>query len=90
MNVSDLEEQIEKAESQGSLPFFVSATSGTSVLGSFDPLTDIAEVCERHRLWFHVDVSQIVTSHYAYLFVAVSVFLDFLVPKGSVMFLLAV
>lgn len=42
---------------QKALPFFVNATCGTTVLGAFDPLPEIAEVCTRHKLWFHVDVS---------------------------------
>ena len=42
---------------QGAVPFFVSATSGTTVLGAFDPLGPVADVCQRHGLWLHVDVS---------------------------------
>lgn len=42
---------------QGAAPFLVIGTSGTTVLGAFDPLNDIADICERHKLWFHVDVS---------------------------------
>lgn len=45
---------------QGAVPFLVCATSGTTVLGAFDPLDEIAEVCERHGLWLHVDVSPLV------------------------------
>uniref|UniRef100_A0A8D2JG01 Cysteine sulfinic acid decarboxylase n=1 Tax=Varanus komodoensis TaxID=61221 RepID=A0A8D2JG01_VARKO len=41
---------------QGALPFFVNATCGTTVLGAFDPVAKIAEVCARHRVWLHVDV----------------------------------
>lgn len=51
----DLERQIILAEAEGSVPFLVSATSGTTVLGAFDPLDAIADVCQRHGLWFHVD-----------------------------------
>lgn len=40
------------------MPFVVSATSGTTVLGAFDPLDAIADLCQRHGLWFHVDVSE--------------------------------
>lgn len=40
------------------MPFLVSATSGTTVLGAFDPLEAIADVCQRHGLWLHVDVSE--------------------------------
>uniref|UniRef100_W5M2R8 Glutamate decarboxylase like 1 n=1 Tax=Lepisosteus oculatus TaxID=7918 RepID=W5M2R8_LEPOC len=51
----ELEKQIERAKSEGAVPFMVSATAGTTVLGAFDPLEDIADICERNGLWFHVD-----------------------------------
>ena len=56
MMVSDLEEQILRARREGGLPFFVSATGGTTVLGAFDPLHEIADVCKKYDLWMHVDV----------------------------------
>ncbi|XP_059909808.1 acidic amino acid decarboxylase GADL1-like isoform X3 [Gadus macrocephalus] len=39
----------------GAVPFMVSATAGTTVLGSFDPIEELADVCEEHNLWLHVD-----------------------------------
>ena len=42
---------------KGKYPLAVVATSGTTVLGAFDPLTDIANVCEKYKIWLHVDVS---------------------------------
>ena len=41
----------------GYLPFFVSATAGTTVIGAFDPLDQLADVCAKYDLWLHVDVS---------------------------------
>ncbi|KAF3845508.1 hypothetical protein F7725_008671 [Dissostichus mawsoni] len=53
----DLEEKIELTQSQGAVPLLVSCTSGTTVRGAFDPLDRIADVCEKHNVWMHVDVS---------------------------------
>lgn len=39
------------------MPFLVSCTSGSTVQGAFDPLDRVADVCEKHNLWMHVDVS---------------------------------
>ncbi|XP_068185339.1 cysteine sulfinic acid decarboxylase [Antennarius striatus] len=53
----DLEEKIVLAKSQGAVPFLVSCTSGTTVQGAFDPLDRVADVCEKHKLWMHVDAA---------------------------------
>uniref|UniRef100_A0A3Q3LBI1 Cysteine sulfinic acid decarboxylase n=1 Tax=Mastacembelus armatus TaxID=205130 RepID=A0A3Q3LBI1_9TELE len=42
---------------QGAVPLLISCTSGTTVRGAFDPLDHIADVCERHKLWMHVDAA---------------------------------
>lgn len=48
---------------QAGFPFFVNATAGSTVTGSFDNLDQIANVCEKYRLthetplWLHVDGS---------------------------------
>ncbi|XP_006883948.1 PREDICTED: cysteine sulfinic acid decarboxylase isoform X3 [Elephantulus edwardii] len=57
MMPEDLERQISLAEAEGAVPFLVSATSGTTVLGAFDPLEAIADICQRHGLWLHVDAA---------------------------------
>lgn len=55
--IVDLEAQIARAILEGAAPFMVSATAGTTVMGAFDPLREIAEVCKKHGLWFHVDAA---------------------------------
>uniref|UniRef100_A0A4W6EZB2 Glutamate decarboxylase like 1 n=1 Tax=Lates calcarifer TaxID=8187 RepID=A0A4W6EZB2_LATCA len=54
---SALEEQIKTAKSEGAVPFMVNATAGTTVLGAFDPIEEIADICEKYNLWLHVDVT---------------------------------
>ncbi|MEM8709852.1 MAG: pyridoxal-dependent decarboxylase [Planctomycetota bacterium] len=41
----------------GHEPMMLNATAGTTVLGAFDPLNELADVCEKHGLWMHVDGS---------------------------------
>ena len=57
MDVDRLERMVLESKEKGETPFYVNATAGTTVLGSFDPLNRIAEVCEKYHLWFHVDGS---------------------------------
>uniref|UniRef100_A0A8C5WYG2 Glutamate decarboxylase n=1 Tax=Laticauda laticaudata TaxID=8630 RepID=A0A8C5WYG2_LATLA len=42
---------------QGKIPLYVSTTAGTTVYGAFDPLANIADICEKYNLWLHVDAS---------------------------------
>jgi sulfinoalanine decarboxylase/sulfinoalanine decarboxylase/aspartate 1-decarboxylase len=50
-----LEEAIKEDIEKGYTPTFVNATAGTTVLGAFDPLRPIGEICKKYDLWFHVD-----------------------------------
>jgi glutamate decarboxylase len=54
---SELEKLVEKSKHEGKTPFYVNATAGTTVLGSFDPFKDISAVSKKHNLWLHVDAS---------------------------------
>lgn len=56
MCTADLESKIIASKEEGKYPFFVNATAGTTVLGAIDPLNEIADVCQKHNIWFHVDV----------------------------------
>jgi len=56
MDPNDLQRKIAKASSEGKLPFYVSVTAGTTVLGAFDRIPEISAICRKTRLWLHVDV----------------------------------
>ena len=46
---------VEEVKAAGCLPFFVNATAGTTVTGAFDPFNDVADICEEHGMYMHVD-----------------------------------
>lgn len=54
---SSLREEIVRAKEEGKTPFYVNATAGTTVLGSYDPFDAIADICAEFGLWMHVDGS---------------------------------
>ncbi|KAL8831647.1 MAG: hypothetical protein Q9170_005201 [Blastenia crenularia] len=54
---SALDSLIAKAKDEGKTPFYVNATAGTTVLGSYDPIRAISKICRSHNLWLHVDAS---------------------------------
>jgi sulfinoalanine decarboxylase/sulfinoalanine decarboxylase/aspartate 1-decarboxylase len=55
MRVDALEAAIEKDLAEGAVPCAVIATMGTTVLGEFDPLREIAAVTQKHNIWLHAD-----------------------------------
>lgn len=55
MQVADLERAIAADRKAGRAPFLVVGTAGTVSTGAVDPLVDIAAVCRRNDIWFHVD-----------------------------------
>ncbi|KAM3724665.1 Glutamate decarboxylase [Dirofilaria immitis] len=52
-----LEQRIVQCKRDGMEPFFVCATAGTTVYGAWDPIPQIADICNRHKLWLHVDAA---------------------------------
>ncbi|KNG52653.1 PLP-dependent transferase [Stemphylium lycopersici] len=54
---SELERCIKESKERGETPFFLNATAGTTVHGSFDPFAALAPICKTHNLWFHIDGS---------------------------------
>ena len=41
----------------GFTPAMINATSGTTVLGAFDPIAAISAIAKRHNVWLHVDAA---------------------------------
>jgi glutamate decarboxylase len=54
---ASLQKAIARAKDEGKTPLYVNATAGTTVLGSFDPLEEIAAICRAAGVWMHVDAS---------------------------------
>jgi aromatic-L-amino-acid/L-tryptophan decarboxylase len=57
MDVESLERAIRDDRRDGFTPFAVVATVGTTSVTAVDPVPAIADVCERERLWLHVDAA---------------------------------
>ena len=57
LRLDKLETAYEAALRTGEEPFCVVATAGTTTTGNIDPLSSIADFCEKHDLWFHVDAA---------------------------------
>jgi aromatic-L-amino-acid decarboxylase len=55
MKVDALERAIVADRDAGHVPFIVIGTAGSVSTGAIDPLGDIAAVCKKHNVWFHVD-----------------------------------
>jgi glutamate/tyrosine decarboxylase-like PLP-dependent enzyme len=55
IDVERLGSAIREDVSAGRIPFCVVATTGTTNSGAVDDIPAVAEVCQRHKLWMHVD-----------------------------------
>ena len=54
---SELERLVQERIALGQRPYFVNCTEGTTVVGAFDPINPIADICEKYGMWFHVDAA---------------------------------
>ncbi|KAF2024690.1 PLP-dependent transferase [Setomelanomma holmii] len=54
---SEFERLIKESKGRGETPFFLNATAGTTVYGSFDPFEALAGISKKHNMWFHIDGS---------------------------------
>jgi len=57
MNAHALAAAVEADVQGGFIPFFVSTTHGTTSSMAFDPTSTIADVCDQHGVWLHVDAA---------------------------------
>ncbi|AXK35846.1 pyridoxal-dependent decarboxylase [Streptomyces armeniacus] len=57
MRTDALARELTRCRTAGLVPMAVVATAGTTDFGSIDPLPGIADLCERHGIWLHVDAA---------------------------------
>ncbi|GAV07077.1 hypothetical protein RvY_16959 [Ramazzottius varieornatus] len=57
MSVTELEKEILACLERDDVPLMVNATAATTVLGAFDPIPQIADLCEKYDIWLHVDAA---------------------------------
>lgn len=66
-----LPNQLRKLCQDGKLPIAVVANAGSTALGLFDPIREIAAICREHGVWLHVDgahgASNLLSSRLRYL-----------------------
>lgn len=53
----EFEKAIEASKARGEKPFFAVATTATTLLGAYDPIDEMAEICSKHNIWLHADGS---------------------------------
>jgi aromatic-L-amino-acid decarboxylase len=57
MDANELAETVESDRNAGAVPLAVVATVGTTSTTAIDPVPVIAGICEREKMWLHVDAS---------------------------------
>lgn len=54
---SELEKEITDSINRKEIPFFVAATCATTLMGAYDPINEMAEICNKYNIWLHADGS---------------------------------
>ena len=54
---AELEKEIISSLDRGERPFFAVATCGTTILGAYDPINEMADICSKYNIWLHADGS---------------------------------
>jgi len=55
ISLNKLKNAIAKDKLQGNQPFCFIASAGTTNTGTIDPLNELAAICKKEKLWFHID-----------------------------------
>ncbi|MCG3119236.1 MAG: L-2,4-diaminobutyrate decarboxylase [bacterium] len=55
LEVASLEKTLAEDRRAGHVPFCIIGNAGTVNTGAIDPLEALADICQREKLWFHVD-----------------------------------
>ncbi|NOZ47943.1 MAG: glutamate decarboxylase [Chlorobi bacterium] len=53
----ELEKEIKQSIKRNENPFFMAATTGTTLLGAYDPIPEMHEIAKKYNLWLHADGS---------------------------------
>jgi len=54
---SALEKEIKNSIERNEKPFFVVATCATTLMGAYDPIDEMADICKKYDIWLHADGS---------------------------------
>jgi len=57
VDIVEMERRIKTDLESGLTPMCIVANAGTTSTGAVDPIADLADIAERHRLWLHVDAA---------------------------------
>jgi len=57
LQATELDKALTESKKNGELPFCVVATAGSTTTGTIDPIDEIANVCQQHDVWLHVDAA---------------------------------
>lgn len=57
MDLGILAREISRDRESGFVPLMVVGTAGTTAVGAVDPLPQLAQLCAKENMWFHVDAA---------------------------------
>jgi len=57
MDIGALRKQLTEDRNAGLSPWIICANAGTTNLGAIDPLKEISQICQEHKIWMHVDAA---------------------------------